>query len=157
MGSFGLSNRVLLYLCEEVERQRDSPLAVYWFADAWQLAAQQRDVVEAGQPALPSALQIEEWGRRVSPLRNAMGFRRGNVRVGDHIPKPWPLYLEDLEYLLRGLRETSIASEDAYRFFQEAHPFMDGNGRTGKILYNYLRDTMRQPAMPPNFWGISNP
>lgn len=33
-----------------------------------------------------------------------------------------------------------------YRAFEEVHPFVDGNGRTGKILLNMLGDTMTNPC-----------
>jgi len=49
-------------------------------------------------------------------------------------------------------------SEDVFYFeYEMIHPFADGNGRSGKILYNYLLDKMDDPKMPPNFFGSSNP
>jgi hypothetical protein len=48
----------------------------------------------------------------------------------------------------------------AYKQFEWIHPFMDGNGRTGKIILNYLNGTMLDPIFPPSdLWGerIENP
>jgi hypothetical protein len=45
----------------------------------------------------------------------------------------------------------------AYLTFEHVHPFPDGNGRTGKIIYNWVRGSLDEPEFPPNFWGINNP
>lgn len=45
----------------------------------------------------------------------------------------------------------------AYKEFEEIHPFSDGNGRVGKILFNWLLGMLHEPAMPPNFFGGDNP
>ena len=45
----------------------------------------------------------------------------------------------------------------AYYNFEKIHPFGDGNGRTGKIILNWLNDSLESPVMPPNFWDCSNP
>lgn len=55
---------------------------------------------------------------------------------------------------------TNIAKsqEDVFYFeYEQIHPFSDGNGRTGKILYNYLLDSMDDPVLPPNFFGTKAP
>lgn len=45
----------------------------------------------------------------------------------------------------------------AYYNFERIHPFADGNGRTGKIILNWLNGTLAAPVMPPNFFSCSNP
>ncbi len=44
-----------------------------------------------------------------------------------------------------------------YREFELVHPFSDGNGRTGKVLLNYLADTLERPTMPSDWFGCANP
>jgi fido (protein-threonine AMPylation protein) len=52
----------------------------------------------------------------------------------------------------------NMTPEQAYYEFEIIHPFRDGNGRTGKIIYNWLMGTLRAPVFPPDmFGGISNP
>lgn len=147
---------ILKYIAEEVERQQDGPVAVYDMARGW-ADAMTMYPTELIKP-VPTLRDIERWGTLVAPQKNMFGFRRGLVSVGGEVKRPWPMYLDDLKYLIKGLTETSLISpEDAYREFQMIHPFNDGNGRTGKILFNYLKGTLDHPVMPPNFFGCSNP
>jgi Fic family protein len=47
-----------------------------------------------------------------------------------------------------------IEPATTYRRFEEIHPFVDGNGRCGKILYNYLHNSLDAPTWPPNYWEV---
>lgn len=87
--------------------------------------------------------------------REGIGRLRGpelpiNVRVGIYIPPRYeevPRKIEnfvvDLNRILNdtGRTEDSAVVEilgDAYQHFEAIHPFVDGNGRIGRILVNYL-------------------
>jgi Fic/DOC family len=141
---------VLKYIAEEVDRQQDRPLAVWWMSQAWQLAQQ-----HASTRADVTPMLIESWGRLVTP-KNSEGFRRVNVTVGGRICPPPALVPRMVENLCVSIAD-GLLEDAAYYEFQKIHPFVDGNGRTGKILYNYIRRTLDRPAMPPNFFGCSNP
>lgn len=126
---------------------------------------------------------IEQLGKLVEPIDNKNGFRTIPIFVGNAFftveKTPYWEIEERLKALLlvyyEGIlfdqygrdngwhNEQSIdakannAEDMFYLRYEDIHPFRDGNGRTGKILFNYLKGTLDNPQMPPNFWGSSNP
>lgn len=133
---------------------------------------------------LPITLNfIAQIGHYCEPRKNQYKdetyrfFRKVPIFVGngfDMVEKaPWERVPELLERLIEsyyegllapmegyyvGTNEKSQTAEDEFYYqFENIHPFVDGNGRTGKILYNYLLGSLNNPVMPPNFWGSANP
>lgn len=68
-------------------------------------------------------------------------WRTCNVRVGHHLAPGWEhvprLAGEWLLYHGSSISEESIRK--AHVFFEHVHPFVDGNGRTGRMLMNSQR------------------
>lgn len=83
-----------------------------------------------------------------------------NVRVGRHIPPHYsrvPALLERLvEQINEQLRDQKKLQDDleyckflgwAFQQFESIHPFVDGNGRTGRLLANYIATYCQRPMI----------
>lgn len=145
-----MNSKVEAYIKEEVSRQGhdvndplDGGLRVQWMKTAWNWAYER-----SLHQKRPGLCDIIEVGRRVEPHFNACGIRKCRVRVGPRLcPDP-----EDLPRLLDNLIENGVVLQplEWYKEFELIHPFRDGNGRAGKILYSWIGQCMDDPKFPPN-------
>lgn len=83
-------------------------------------------------------------------------YRKCAVRIGGKIKKE--MKLEDFSLALLGVtnymlesfkldtnEEREEACKKAHVMFEEIHPFLDGNGRVGRIIYNWHRLALGLP------------
>jgi Fic family protein len=83
---------------------------------------------------------ILEVHRRITlkqlPFRQRGNWRTIQVYVGDHIPPPPVLVIPQISEYLDELRFNwhMIDPIKAHVRFETIHPFVDGNGRTGRML-----------------------
>lgn len=108
------------------------------------------------QNHLPTDIDILALGHRIEPEVNRLDrFRSIGVMVGGRI---CPNGIEVPGLIDKWLQNLpSMTPDEAYLEFEMIHPFVDGNGRVGKILHNWLNDTLHDPVLVPNFFGGSNP
>lgn len=93
---------------------------------------------------------LEDFVRDVAarPLRSHPGQ---NVRVGTHFPPPGGPHIElRLRAILVGVNGGHFTPYDAHQRYEHLHPFLDGNGRSGRALWAWHmeRDGLDPFALP---------
>ncbi len=69
-----------------------------------------------------------------------------DVRVGNHVAPPGgPAVREDLAWLLTGIEKWS--PHNAHLTYEIQHPFMDGNGRAGRVLWLWMMGGIEQAPL----------
>jgi hypothetical protein len=149
-----IKRSVIKWAAYEVERQHDHPKHVLFMLDAWRYALREsrRDYEYEGSQRWPSLLNILTLGYIVKPDINVQGVRKYNVSVGFSQKLDWQQVPRSLENLATPNAYKALEAKDWYREFEEIHPFGDGNGRVGSILYNWLKDTLDDPKYPPDVY-----
>jgi Fic/DOC family protein len=136
---------VIRWAADECERQQSGEQSVVWMLNGWLFAVKRSAGLVSREDVLHLAGVVE-------PRHNTgRGFRRVNVRVGFGVKGSWRSVPRQMANLIDA-RER-LTPDEWYREYEEIHPFKDGNGRTGSILWNWMRGTVLSPEAPPDFWG----
>ncbi len=156
-----LDSPVIAYCAEECWRQghrgEDNFVRTMWMMKAWDYAVIAYADLQERHRTDPCVITLDDilvLGKCIEPSKNARGLRKVGVTVGGH-PRPHHGTVKALldDMLSHQARFTPL---EFYREFELIHPFVDGNGRTGKVLLNWRNRTLGAPIFPPHdFWGRS--
>ena len=139
--------RLYDYIREEVRRGHDvtraeGQLRIAWMWEAWEWAQ-----ARAQRGLLPTREDVEVVGRLIEPALNACGCRTVGVRVGPRIcPRPDQVIPQLADLIARA---AALSPLEFYKAFELIHPFVHGNGRTGKVLLAWRQGTWDDPEFPP--------
>jgi hypothetical protein len=130
-----------IYFCaKECARQRSGEISVAHMCSALDYASELFLPFNGGD-VMALGLIVEPG--KVLGFRNVPAFIDGKPALNSSLIE------HSLESLLDN-REV-LTPEEFYQEFEEIHPFVDGNGRVGAILYNLLMGTLEFPITPPEF------
>lgn len=149
IGGTEIEFRSILKFCvNECVRQKTGPDAVLRMYDAyWHLIRSRR---RAPDKRL-NRYEIEILGVMVEPERNLNGFRTTPVIFANgNKGAPANTIVEALTRLCDVAQPTDDPLE-FYRQLMMIHPFADGNGRVGAIIYNW--NQLANPDIPPDIFN----
>lgn len=128
----------------ECRLQNSGELSVGWMVDGFIYAEKMKDFT----PVVQDVLNL---GQLVDPIENALGFRTCGIQIGYEVKMDWQDIPRQMNNLMDSIKE--ITPAEFFKEYEEIHPFGDGNGRTGVILYNWLNETLDVPVWAPNYWN----
>lgn len=107
---------------------------------------------DGSAPTMDDAVVL---GRMIEPEKNKAGLRTSGVVIKDSasgvVVKRFPP-AEEVPRLLARLFEhgADLTPLEFYKEFELIHPFVDGNGRVGKVIYCWRLGRLLTPVFPPN-------
>ena len=139
--------RVVEWCAKECYRQRVGPHRVASMFNAWQWAQDEKSYRR--QPVVDSIIKL---GKLVEPIKNVTGIRFVNLSFPPDTPSGGLPVQFALQELCAKTWATGSGDKFAYEFLR-VHPFVDGNGRTAAILYNWVNGTLEAPVDMPDFFN----
>ncbi len=127
------------YCTKEAETfgTEDKPARAARTMEAWKFAT-------SNQKRSPGMTDLFHLGKLVEPSKNLEGFRKKDL--AGHPP---PTAVQGLMFdLFMGVDQTSPAY--FYKRIMECCPLAEGNGRVGKIIFNWISGSLAEPVFPEN-------
>lgn len=151
-----LSLSQIKFAAQECELQQSGEMSVFRMCYAIIIALEQYGQCWIDNEYKPgnniSLSFIQNLGMVIDPIANPAGnFRTTEVTFpSGGTAAPWPYIQQLLTELLAD--QDKIGRVEFYERFERIHPFRDGNGRVGAILYN-MDDNIYDPQLPPDLFG----
>ena len=167
---------VVKFASIECRLQMSGELSVGWMVDgfiyAQDIASKDGYINRSGKICqdriLPTVSDVINLGRLIEPNDNAYGFRTCGVQIGAEVKMDWEDIPRQVVNLMEAVRDGAFeprsignglsttrnnGANEFFKAYEEIHPFRDGNGRTGAILFNWLNGTLYHPVWANNFWN----
>jgi len=142
--------RVIHFCANEVDRQEDAPRRVSDMLHAWNEVA--KDIRHGRSHSMTiremmTPEYVQYLALKTQPDKGV--YRAGPVVIRTRTVGPSHTEIPRLMAILFS-KETlnALTSMQVYIEFEKIHPFSDGNGRVGLIIFNALYGTIENPIRP---------
>lgn len=140
---------IIRFCSIECALQLDTCQSVGRMTEAW-------DYAQTRAARRPSEEDVLALAAILVPGKNLNGYRQVDVQVGSgweaDVKGPWEHVPRQMASLCSDAAFDALTPAEWFRQFEETHPFRDGNGRAGQILFNWMSGTLAAPAWAPDFW-----
>jgi hypothetical protein len=117
-------------------------MSMAWYY-SWDLSKRTKKLEEANLHQIIAFVRNKVVSYRTQPAMFANGNEALNAQFIDR----------QVSLLIKN--QKNMTPEEFYIALMEIHPWNDGNGRVGELVYNFLNGTLDNPIHPPQYYKWS--